>query len=458
MFIIILNGKNTQQGVYIMKRRTVIRILSFFSAGLLTLGGLYYKEHKDLIRYKIMLENSYSEALETLNSSINNISVNLEKVIYVKSAKNLSAYAAEIFSEAEIGKQALSKLPIQYGSLSTLNKFLSQVGNYALSFSKNIISGNSLTEKQSNELTMLSDIASKVSNIISGVQITFNNAEYWTSELEQKLEENIDTTTLANTLSEMEEDLSDYPTLIYDGPYSDHIINKEPLLTSNAETIDENEAKNKVKSILREIDDLNFEEAQSGKIPCYRFSNETLTTAISKKGGYIVYLSKQRDIGQIKFSYEQAVSKANRFLKDIGFVNMIDTYYFTTDGVMTINFAYLDGQTICYTDLIKVGIALDNGEVVFFESSGYITNHTDRAFQTPTHSEQEAAEVISSDLTVEQSAIALIPTSGGSEVRCYEFLCKNAKGNELLIYINTKTLESEQIFTLLKTDGGTLVK
>ena len=71
---------------------------------------------------------------------------------------------------------------------------------------------------------------------------------------------------------------------------------------------------------------------------------------------------------------------------------------------------------------------------------------------------EEAAEVISSDLTVEQSAIALIPTSGGSEVRCYEFLCKNAKGNELLIYINTKTLESEQIFTLLKTDGGTLVK
>ena len=137
---------------------------------------------------------------------------------------------------------------------------------------------------------------------------------------------------------------------------------------------------------------------------------------------------------------------------------MIDTYYFTTDGVMTINFAYLDGQTICYTDLIKVGIALDNGEVVFFESSGYITNHTDRAFQTPTHSEQEAAEVISSDLTVEQSAIAIIPTSGGSEVRCYEFLCKNSKGNELLIYINTKTLESEQIFTLLKTDGGTLVK
>ena len=441
-----------------MKKRTVIRILSFFSAGLLALGGLYYKEHKDLIRYKIMLENSYSEALETLNNSVNNISLNLEKVVYVKSAKNLSAYAAEIFSEAEIGKQALSKLPVQYGSLSTLNKFLSQVGNYALSFSKNIISGNSLTEKQTEELTLLSDTADKVSDVISGVQITFNNMDYWTSELDQKLKENIDSATLADVLSEMEEDLSDYPTLIYDGPYSDHIINKEPLLTANAQSINETEAKTILQNTFKEIEEINLEDFQNGKIPCYRFTNSNLTAAISKKGGYIVYLSKQRNIGQINFSYEQALSKANRFLKDIGFINMIDTYYFTTDGIMTINFAYLDGQTICYTDLIKVGVALDNGEIVFFESSGYITNHSDRAFQTPSHTEQEAAAVISSDLTIEQSAIALIPTSGGSEVRCYEFLCKNAKGDEMLIYINTKTLESEQIFILLKTDGGTLVK
>ncbi len=65
---------------------------------------------------------------------------------------------------------------------------------------------------------------------------------------------------------------------------------------------------------------------------------------------------------------------------------------------------------------------------------------------------------INSDLEVEKTSITLIPTDGGGEVRCYEFLCRSESGGEILVYINTSTLEEEQIYILLKTDGGTLVK
>ena len=44
---------------------------------------------------------------------------------------------------------------------------------------------------------------------------------------------------------------------------------------------------------------------------------------------------------------------------------------------LIINFVFLDGQTLCYTDLIKVGVALDDGELLFLEATGYIYNHTD---------------------------------------------------------------------------------
>lgn len=441
-----------------MKKRTFIRILSFFSAALVGMGGLYVKEKSTSEKYKLMIENSYSEAFEMLDSSLNNISITLEKISYVSSPKHLSSYAAEIFSEAEIAKQALSKLPTGSGGLSTLYRFLSQVGNYALSVSKNVISGDNLTEKQKEDLLALCNTAKIVTNVMNGAQISFNNAEYWASEVEEKISESVGGSTLADSLTELEENLTDYPTLIYDGPYSDHILNKEPLMTSNARQVSEDEALEILNNTISGLKNVQFEDMQNGKIQCYRFTNDYLTAAISKFGGYFVYLSKNRSVGETVFSYEQALSKANRYLKDIGFENMIDTYYFTNDGVCVINFAFLDGQTICYTDLIKVGVALDNGEIVFMESTGYLTNHTDRAFETPTHTEDEAAAVISSDLEIEQSAIALIPSSGGGEVRCYEFLCKNSKGDEMLIYINTKTLDSEQIYILLKTDGGTLVK
>ena len=441
-----------------MKKRTFIRVLSFFSAALLGMGCLYIKEKNTSEKYKLMIENSYSEAFEMLDSSLNNISITLEKIAYVSSPKHLSSYSAEIFSEAEIAKQALSKLPTGTGELSTLYRFLSQVGNYALSVSKNVISGDTLTDKQKEELLLLCDTAKIVTNVMNGAQISFNNAEYWASEIEEKISESVGGNSLADSLTELEENLTDYPTLIYDGPYSDHILNKEPLMTSNARQVSEDEALEILNNTIKGLQNVQFEDMQNGKIQCYRFTNDYMTVAISKLGGYFVYLSKNRSVGENVFSYEQALSKANRFLKDIGFENMIDTYYFTNDGVCVINFAYLDGQTICYTDLIKVGVALDNGEIVFMESSGYLTNHTDRAFETPVHTVDEAAAVISSDLEIEQSAIALIPSSGGGEVRCYEFLCRNSNGDEMLIYINTKTLDSEQIYILLKTDGGTLVK
>ena len=122
-----------------------------------------------------------------------------------------------------------------------------------------------------------------------------------------------------------------------------------------------------------------------------------------------------------------------------------------------INFAFVDGQTICYTDLIKVGVAMDTGEIMLYEASGYLTNHKTRAFQSPAHTEEEAKQLLKTDLTVRETAIALIPTDG-EEKRCYEFLCSGKKGEEILVYINVSTLKEEEILILLKEDGGTLVK
>jgi hypothetical protein len=95
---------------------------------------------------------------------------------------------------------------------------------------------------------------------------------------------------------------------------------------------------------------------------------------------------------------------------------------------------------------------------MFFESSGYLFNHTDRAFVAPTYTSEKAAQTLNPSLEIKQSSIALIPTSGGGEVRCWEFLCDGSEGREILVYVNVQNLLTEQIFILLKSDGGTLVK
>ena len=71
---------------------------------------------------------------------------------------------------------------------------------------------------------------------------------------------------------------------------------------------------------------------------------------------------------------------------------------------------------------------------------------------------KEAKNVISTHLTVKNTRLAVIPSSGENELYCYEFLCVGDQNEEILVYVNTETLAEEQILVLLKTDGGTLTK
>ena len=66
-------------------------------------------------------------------------------------------------------------------------------------------------------------------------------------------------------------------------------------------------------------------------------------------------MRKSRKIGDYVLEYRQALDKAKRYLEKMGMNSFGETYYFTDEGVCVISFAYLDGQTVCYTDLCKGG-------------------------------------------------------------------------------------------------------
>ncbi len=441
-----------------MKNRTMVRIISFSLAAVIISIGLSVKTLQENRRFRLELENSYSRNLDDFSAAINNISLTLSKAKYVSSPEQVSQIAAKLLSEAEISKTALSQLPSNE-ELTVLNRFLSQVGNFALSVSKTLISGGTISSEDSKNISLLSDTAEKISSLVSDSQISYNNTDYWAKELDKKIETSVDSESLSSALSGIEDELGDYPTLIYDGPYSDHILEKEPALLVNAETVSEAEALKEGAEICEcEEKELSFDGFVAGSIPAYRFNGENASVSVSRAGGEVIYMRKSREIESSVLNYEQAVQKAKRYLERIGKTGMRETYYMANEGVLVVNFAFIDGETICYTDLIKVGVALDNGEITLYEASGYISNHTDRAFETPEYTAEEAQEKINKSLTVKSHALALIPTRAEGEVRCYEFACTSLDGQEILIYINAATLKEEEVLILLKSDGGTLVK
>ena len=441
-----------------MKRRNTVRLISFCAAAVLASVGFLIKARLDLKRYQLEIQNNYSRSLDGLNSSVNNISLLLEKAEYVTTAKQISNMAAQLLSESESAKNALSQLP-SGGGLEVLNRFLSQVGNYALSVSKTLIAGGNVSEEHSDNIKALKNTARKISEAVGSSAISYNNPDAWADEMNRRLDGAVDEDSLAGSLDMLEESLSDYPKLVYDGPYSDHILEKEPLMIKDAETVTESHALSNAAEIAGcKTDELSFEGDVNGKIPAYRFSGEGVSVEIRKAGGYAVYMRRTREIGDYILEYRQALDKAKRYLESINMSGFTETYYFTDEGVCVINFAYLDGRTICYTDLVKVGVAMDTGEIMLYEASGYLTNHTERAFETAAVTAEEAAGIVSDKLEIKETAMALIPTDGGGEARCYEFVCEAEDGQEILVYINAVNLDEEDILILLKSDGGTLTK
>ncbi len=439
-----------------MKRRNIVRLVSFLSAIIVVLVGVLIKNYNKNAALRLEIENNYSHNLNELSASMNNIALLLKKAKYTTSPAALSQMAAELLTEAEVSKTALSRLP-SAAHLDTLNRFLSQTGNYAFAVSARLYSGEKIPDDYVNNISALSETAEKVTKIVSTAQINFDNSDYWVKEIEDKINDEIDPN-LTSALEKIEGELSDYPTLIYDGPYSDHLSMQEPKLLKDAEPIIAAQAKEKACEFLElSAAEIELSAEEKGKIETFRFGNKAVDISVSRLGGHVVYMRKNRVIERNIITYKQALEKAKRFLSNKGFNNMMETYYFIDEGVCVVNFAYLDAGTICYTDLIKVGIAMDNGEVMLFEASGYLSNHQSRAFESVEYTAEKASEKVSDELKIIRTSLALIPTRSGNQARCYEFLCRDTDV-EVLVYINVLTGQQEEILILLKSDGGTLAK
>lgn len=166
-------------------------------------------------------------------------------------------------------------------------------------------------------------------------------------------------------------------------------------------------------------------------------------------------MQNNRDVHEEKISQEEANEIGKKFLEEKGFPSMRETYFTKLDNIVTVNYAYEYDGIIAYPDLIKVKIALDNGEILGMEAQGYLNSHTSREFNDVELSIDDAREKINENLEILSEGMAIIPTEWKSEILCYEFKGK-IDNREFLVYINCETGEEEDILVILDTEGGTL--
>lgn len=440
-----------------LTKRGFVRMISFFVgitlALLVCLGILYGKEQQA----RRSLEYSYLRAVEDLSLNLDNIRNNLEKGMYTNSVSMLSNLSGKLCSDAATAKSALSQLPVQELNLEKTNLFLSQVGNYAKSLADRCAQGERLSEEEKSNLAALYRYALdlsgnmwQVEERIQSGEISLNRVNNASGSFSAE-----QPASLIDGFQDFETLDNSYPTLIYDGPFSDHIMEKEPLMLKEEREISEEEALRRAAG-LTGARNLQVTGEESGKMPSYVFENDDVTVAVTKAGGFFSYMISSRPVGKQTVTAGEACERAEDYLERMGIRNAEDTYYEIQGGVCVVNFAAEQNGVTLYTDLIKVGVALDDGEILSFDMRGYLTNHTIRDLPQAKISEEHAVSLVSPNLEVIDASLCVIPSSGQNELFCYEVKCIGESGQNVLVYINAVTGREEQILLLRIGNGGTL--
>ena len=438
-----------------MKKRTAVRICSFSVCLVAVLAAYAIIGNVQSNSYKARLEASYQRNLTELSECLDSIETNLTKTEYASSGNMLSSLSNDLYSECSTAKNALSSLPIEQLNLSGVYKFLSQAGDYARYLSQK----EELSEEDYEGISQLLSYAQKyseftesiVSRCSAGGRITENEVVPNESSALKYSSFSVD-------FSSAEETFADYPTLLYDGPFADAVINRESALLKNAEEKTKEQCLKTVANALGISEKgIVYKTEENGNLPSYIFSYKTYTIAVTKNGGYISYIMNDSEIAQTSITQENAVNIAYEFLGRIGYTDMKESYYSVQNNICIINFAYCKDDIYYYPDLIKVGISLSNGEIYSLEANGYLMNHRERT--AADFSQDESTAVLNANVELISAKKCLIPKKNGTEAYCTEYHCKSkSSSQEVLIYKNAQTGEDEDILLLLYSDNGTLTK
>ena len=441
-------------------------MLSVICILLIIVGVLIFFLYQKQKEYRQASENSYNMAFYELVDYVQNVETYLAKSLISSTPEHGAETLTNLWREANLAQSYLSRLPIESQELSSTEKFLNQVSDYSYSLSRKNIYNEALTEEDLNNLKELHTYSVDLENTLNQLSEDLNSGRFSWGELTEKgtvaFAQQVDNIS-KESFSNLEENFHEYAGLIYDGAFSEHLTSNEPKGLTG-EDIDENKAREKVeefigKENIKEINSLGFSE--NATIPVYDFSitnnnEETINISISKKGGHVVNMNSNRDITTEIISQEEAGNKAKEFLDNKGFTNMKETYYLKQEGIVTINYAYMQDNVIMYPDLIKVKVALDNGEILGIETTGYLNNHVEnRDISNIKITEEEAKKDLNTNLEIISSGMAVIPTEWETELLCYEFKGK-VEDKEFLVYINAENGREEDILIITNTPNGTL--
>ena len=452
--------------------RIAASVLAVIMIAGLTVYGIYWNMEAEsrLSRGELAYQRAFSDILGHLEDTEGY----LLKAMASGTPERTSLMLEEAWRSAALAENSLSVLPIDRRVTEEVSKYLVQVGDVVKSYNAGTVGGDKISEENAETLSKLYGYAQDLNGAFAYMAYNIGQGGCTWQDIEKyskAITENVEIAEEYSFLENFSTPFTDYPSLIYDGPFSEHMKTREAKALEGREAITPDQGTALLCHVFSDytIESIRYShESTDGVIETYSYiikvrndgSRDDLITAyadVTKKGGMLYSVALYRAVQEPNLNAEQAVEAGRRFLERMGYEDMSPSYYTVEGGYVTANYCTEKDKVLYYPDMVKVSIALDSGEVVGLEGERYIRNHSERETGGEILSEEEARAAVGTQLTVVSSRRAVIPNDFGGEYDTYEFVCDFA-GRRVLVYVDCKTGAEREILILQEDENGVLAK
>lgn len=441
-----------------MKTRTFIAVVVALvvTVGVLTVGWI--GSNAQIANYAGQLESNYQKSFSELVTNVNTIEIQLSKALVTVDNNKKQELYQKINQQCSLCAANLSNLPVNHQSIVETTKFINQLGGFSFYLSQKLKDGGSMSEADVNSINELYNWCVYVQTVIND----YANNQDGSFNILQDTNFGDTSTNFDQMFANTSATGTEFPTLIYDGPFSDSIKNKKVLGLEDY-TISQDEAQQVIEKAFKDynVHNVNFTGMVEGRFKSYNFTFETTHRKyyadVTEKGGLLLSVSSTGDLNIEKLDLEDAEKEAENFAKDMGLSDMKSVWSTVLSGVAYVNLVPVVNNVMIYPDMIKAKVSLDSGSILGWEAQSYAYNHNTRNDFNFTISEQAARKMVSSELNILSIKKCIIPQEYGVEQLCYEYKC-TYNDYTYYVYISGKTGMEIETLRVIKTSSGNLLQ
>lgn len=443
------------------KRKRAIISLAIATAILgATTTGLaigYGVESGKSSHYKTELENIYHDNFYNLLDSVNNLENKVSKTLNSTSStyqRKTLLEASKNASEAEI---SIAALPLSSGDIQDTTKMVNQIAGYTSILAEKLVQGDQLLE---NEIQTLEDVHQSLLILKEKLNQFERKLNEGYSILDASLNIKSDGNEFSSSLLSLKSVDIEYPTMIYDGPFSDSVV-QAAVKGLAGEKVSKETAQENVQKFFKDAVKVEYEGETNGRFETYNFratnsAEEVLFVQTTKIGGHILTISGSGEDGVKNIDYNAARQIALEFASQNGIENPDVVWADTIQNDVYLNIAPTQNGIILYPDLVKVKINLTSGSIVGYDAVSYFTNHVNRDVGKGSLTDERAIGSVPSTFEIVQVRWVLSPLDYNREVVCKEVQAENSEGT-YYFYFNGTSGQLENVLKVVQTDNGNLL-